>query len=106
MHLHTEAKALAQESWEQCEHDIDAAMDHLHQSCDGHDVAIYYGKAIEFCATQDTIDGEYWLEDCGSLIQAGDTFGAIACRIAFATLLVRSQGILMEIADNYEELEG
>ena len=105
MHLYTEAKALAKESWDQCDHDIDAAMDHLHESCDGHPVAIYYGKAIDFCATQDTSDGEQWLEDCDSLIVKGDTFGSIACRIAFSTLLVRSQEILQEIADNYEESE-
>ena len=105
MHLYTEAKALAQESWDQCDHDIDAAMDHLYESCDGHEVVIYYHKAIQFCADQDTSDGEEWLEDCESLAIKGDTFGSIACRIAFATLLVRSQEILQEIADNYEESE-
>jgi hypothetical protein len=97
MNLYKEAKELAQEAWEQSEHDIDEAMDFLHQSCDGHEVAIYYGKAIDFCANQDTSDGEDWLEDCESLIQKGDTFGSIACRIAFATLLVKSQEALQEI---------
>ena len=105
MHLYTEAKSIAQEAWEESEYDLDTATDYVHQSCDGHEIAIYYGKAIEFCATQETSDGEQWLEDCGSLIQEGDTFGSIACRIAFATLLVRSQAALQEIADQHEEEE-
>ena len=97
MHLYTEAKSLALEAWEESNHDLDEALDYLHQSCDGHEVAIYYGKAIEFCATQDTSDGEDYLEDCGSLVQAGDTFGSIACRIAYSTLLVAAQNVLNEI---------
>ena len=114
MHLHKEAKTLAQESWNEVveysgstdtESLLEFAEEHLHQSIDGHEVVIYYHKAIEFCATQDTSDGEDWLEDCGGIVQAGDTFGSIACRIAFATLLVASQEALQEIADNYEEEE-
>ena len=105
MHLYTEAKSIALEAWQESNHDIDAAMDFIHESCDGHELAIYFGKAIDFCATQDTSDGEQWLEDCGGIVQAGDTFGGIACRIAFATLLVASQEALQEIADNYEEEE-
>ena len=103
MHLYTEAKSLAQEAWEESGHALDEALDYLHQSCDGHEVSIYYGKAIGFCATQETNDGEQWLEDGDSLIQKGDTFGDIACRIAFATLLVASQEALQEIADLQEE---
>ena len=112
MHLYTEAKAIAKESWNEAieysgstdtESLLEFAEEHLHQSIDGHEIAIYYGKAIEFCATQETSDGEDWLEDCGGIVQAGDTFGGIACRIAFATLLVAAQEILQEIADNHEE---
>jgi len=103
MHLYTETKSLALEAWNESECDLDQAQDYLHQSCDGHEVAIYYGKAIEFCATQETNDGEQWLEDCGSLVQAGDTFGGIACRIAFATLYCAAMECLQEIADQYEE---
>jgi len=101
MHLYTEAKALALEAWNESECDFDTAQEYLHQSCDGHEVAIYYHKAIQFCSDQDTSDGEDFLEDCGSLVQDGDTFGQIACRIAFATLLVRSQEALQEIADQH-----
>ena len=103
MNLYTEAKAIALEAWNESGFDLDDAMEFIHESCDGHEIAIYYGKAIEFCATQDTSDGEQWLEDCDSIVQSGDTFGSIACRIAFATLLVATQEALNEIADQHEE---
>ena len=105
MHLYTEAKALALEAWNESEFDFEVAAWHVHQSCDGHEVAIYYGKAIEFCATQETSDGEDYLEDCGSLVQGGDTFGQIACRIAYATLYCAAMECLQEIADQYENEE-
>jgi len=105
MNLYIEAKAIALEAWNESGFDLDDAMDFVHQSCDGHEIAIYYAKAIEFCATQDTSDGEQWLEDCGCDVQPGETFGSIACRIAFATLLVATQEVLQEIADQHEESE-
>ena len=105
MHLYTEAKAIALEAWKESGFDLDDAMDFVHQSCDGHEISIYYGKAIEFCAAQDTSDGEDWLEDCGGIVQSGDTFGSIACRIAFATLYCAATESLVEIAEEYEELE-
>jgi hypothetical protein len=99
MHLYTEARALALEAFTEAEGDLEQAQEFLHQSCDGHEVAIYYHKAITFCAKQDTDAGEQWLEDCGGIAQAGDSFGAIACRIAFATLLVAAEDALHEIAE-------
>jgi len=105
MHLYTEAKSLALEAWNESERDLDQAQEYLHQSCDGHEIAIYYGKAIEFCATQDTSGGEDYLEDCDSLVQAGDTFGNIACRIAYATLYCAAMECLQEIADQHENEE-
>jgi len=105
MNLYTEAKAIALEAWNESNFDIDTAMEFSHESCDGHEISIYYAKAIEFCATQDTSEGEQWLDDCGGVVQSDDTFGDIACRIAFATLLVATQEALQEIADNYEESE-
>jgi len=105
MRLYTEAKSLALEAWNESERDLDQAQEYLHQSCDGHEIAIYYGKAIEFCATQDTSDGEEYLEDCGSIVQPGDTFGSIACRIAYATLYCAAMVQLQEIADQHEEEE-
>ena len=105
MHLYTEAKSLALAAWNESEFDLDQAQEYLHQSCDGHEIAIYYGKAIDFCATQETSDGEDYLEDCDSLVQQGDTFGQIACRIAYATLYCAAMECLQELADEQEEGE-
>jgi hypothetical protein len=105
MNLYTEAKAIALEAWNESGFDIDTAMDFIHESCDGHEISIYFYKGIQFCATHDTSDGEQWLEDCDSIIQEGDTFGGIACRIAFATLLVATQEALIEIEEEHKESE-
>ena len=99
MNLYTEAKAMAAEALEQAEGCFDTAQDYLHQTCDGHEIAIYYHKAIQFCAEQNTSDGEDWLEDCGGIAYGGDSFGTIACRIAFATLYVRARDALSEMQD-------
>ena len=97
MHLYTEAKAIALEAMRSCDGDTDAAQEFIHESCDGHETVIYYHKAIQFCADQDTSDGEAFLEDCGGIAQPGDTFGAIACRIAFATLYCAAIDCLHEL---------
>ena len=103
MNLYKEAKAIAQEAWEESEFNQDDAQDFIHESCDGHEVSIYYGKAINFCATVDTSEGESYLEDCGGIAQDGDSFGQIACRIAYATLLCASMSCLEEIIAEHEE---
>tara|TARA_R110000772_G_scaffold70467_2_gene155025 strand:+ start:47 stop:364 length:318 start_codon:yes stop_codon:yes gene_type:complete len=105
MHLYKEAKSIVSEAIEQVGTDRDELQQFIHESCDCHEVAIYYGKAIEFCATQDTNDGEQWLEDCGSLVQAGDTFGGISCRIAFATLYCACERVLEETLEDMESDE-
>jgi len=105
MHLYTEAMAMAREALEQSDGDFDAARDYLHQTCDAHECAIYYHKAIAFCAEQDTSAGEEWLEDCGGICQPGDSFGQIACRIAFATLYCAAQEALQEIEDDTESVD-
>ena len=112
MHIYTEAKSIAQEAWEEAQeqssdlYDIqELALEYIHNTCDGHEVAIYYHKAIRFCVDQDTSDGEDFLEDCGSLVKPSDTFRKIACRIAYATLYCAAMECLQEIADNYEEEE-
>ena len=102
MNLYTEAKEIAKEALEQAEGCFDTAQDYLHEICDGHQVSIYFHKAIEFCANQNTDDGEAWLNDCDGIAQVGDSFGTIACRIAFATLYVRSQDALHEMQDEAE----
>lgn len=98
--LHTWAHELAQEALEQSEDDYDRAAEFIHESCDGHEIAIYYGKAIEFCAHNDTSDGEGWLEECGGITQPGDTFGQIASRIAYATLYRAAIEALDEIVND------
>ena len=103
MNLYKEARAIALEAWEETDKDIDEAQDFIHQSCDSHEVAIYYGKAIQFCADQDTSDGEEFLEDCGGIAQEGDSFGQIACRIAFATLYCAAIECLNEIEQEETE---
>lgn len=102
MHLYTEARAIAAEALAAAEGDFDQAMEYIHADCDGHEVAIYYHKAIKFCAEQDTSAGEDMLEDCGGIAQPGDSFGAIACRIAFATLYVAAQEALAELESEAE----
>jgi CRP-like cAMP-binding protein len=99
MQLHIEARAIAQEAWNESDGDTDAAREFIHQSCDGHESVIYYHKAIEFCSEQNTDAGESWLEDCGGIVQPGDSFGQIACRITFATLLCAAESALEEIEE-------
>ena len=105
INLYKEARLLAQEAFDESrEYGCDAG-DMLHQSCDGHEIAIYYHKAIQFCADQDTSAGEEWLEDCGGIAQPGDSFGQIACRIAFATLYCAAQEALQDLEQEAEEAE-
>ena len=103
MNLYTEAMDIAKEALENAEGCFDTAHDYLHETVDGHEVGIYYHKAIQFCADQNTSRGEEWLEDCGGISQEGDSFGAIACRIAFATLYVAAQDALHELQDEMED---
>lgn len=103
MNLYTEARAIAKECLTSAEGDFDTAFDYIHETCDSHEVAIYYHKAIKFCAEQDTSAGEEWLEDVGGIAQPGDTFGNIACRIAFATLYVAAQEALEELREEAEQ---
>lgn len=102
MNLYKESRAIALEAWQESGHDKDAAREYLHQSCDGHEVAIYCGKAIDFCAEQRTDEGEQWLEDSGGIAQTGDSFGAIACRVAFATLLCACESALSDIIAEHD----
>lgn len=95
--LYNEAREIAREALTESSGDFDEARDFIYQSCDGHEVAIYYHKALTFCADHNTSDGEQWLEDCGGIAQPGDSFGQFACRIAFATLLCAAESALAEM---------
>jgi hypothetical protein len=99
MNLYKEAKAIVSDAIDQVGIDRDDLQEFIQQSVDGHEVAIYFGKAIDFCATHNTDSGEAYLEDCGGIVQDGDTFGGIACRIAFATLLCACNEVLEETLD-------
>ena len=102
--LQLEAERLARDAWEDSGGDYEDAMDFLYPSCDVHEWAIYYHHGIKLCACNDTSDGEEWLEEVnGSIAQPGDSFGKIACRIAFASLLVAAQEYLADIERESEE---
>ena len=103
MNLYTEAKLIAADAVEESREYGEDVHDLIHQSCDSHEVAIYHHKGIQFCATQDTDAGEDWLEDCGGIAHPGDSFGQIACRIAFATLLCAAQEALAELESEQED---
>lgn len=102
MDLYREAQDNAREALRVAEGDFDIAYDYLHETVGNHGVAIYYGQAIQFCSEHDTSDGEQYLEDCGGIAQEGDSFGMIACRVAYATLLCRSQDALREFQEEME----
>jgi len=102
MHLYTEAQSIAREAWAESACDYDTALDFIHQSCDGHEVSIYYHKAIKFCSEQDTSEGEDCLEEIGGIAHEGDSFGAIACRIAFATLYCAACEALNDVQEESE----
>ena len=97
MNLYKEANDIAQEAWEESEFNQDAAQEFIYESCGDYEVCIHHGKAIEFCASVDTSEGESYLECRGGIAQDGDSFGRIACRIAHATLLRKSLSCLEEI---------
>jgi len=101
MNLHHEAKEIARQAFEEAREYGQDATDMVHQICDSHEVAIFYHKAIQFCADQDTSAGEEFLEDSGSIAQFGDSFGQIACRIAFATLYMAAMEELSELESEY-----
>jgi len=103
MNVYKEAETIAKEIMQECNGDRDTAFGLAHEYCDGHEIAIYYHKGIKFCAEHDTSEGEQWLEDCGGIAQPGDSFGQIACRIAFADLLCAVQSEIDELAEAAEE---
>ena len=102
--LSEEAYEIADEAWQETK-DRDAAIDFIHETCDGHELSIYYGKAIDFCAANDTTCGEDYLDDIGGISQKGDTFGGIACRLAYACLVTSELACLDGIIDEDEEEE-
>jgi hypothetical protein len=76
----------------------DEMIDRIWETVDGHQWVIYYHHAIQLCANCNTDEGEVFLEDTGGT-QAGDTFGGIACKIAFGELYFRTCQELNEMID-------
>lgn len=98
MNLYEEAMTIAKEAWDDTEC-FDIAYERIWEACDNHEISIYYYKGIQFCADHNTSRGEEYLEDCGGISREGDSFGTIACRIAYATLLVAAQDALHEYTE-------
>lgn len=94
--LYVEANQIVIDAIGECGLDRDALQKYVQKYCGGHEVTIYFGKGINFCASNDTSEGEAHLEDCGGLVQGGDSFGDIACRIAYATLYVKCLELIEE----------
>lgn len=109
MNMYIEAQSYAKELIEEAleagmatQQEIEEyAFDLVPAFCDGLGCVIYYHQAIEFCAKNNTSEGEEWLEDCGGIAQPGDSFGQIACRIAYATMMV---AIEQEIREQVEQM--
>lgn len=102
MNLYKEAQEIAQEAIKECgRYDECALQEYVWQSCDGHRVSFIYHEGITFCAEQNTSRGEEWLEECGGIVQEDDSFGAIACRIAYATLYVAAMDALHEMLEEH-----
>jgi hypothetical protein len=100
--LYTESLEIAKQVLEDSQGDFSDAQDLLLELCDSHEISIYFGKAIQFCADVNTSGGEAYLEDCGGIVQRGDSFSQIACRVAWATLYCAAQERLSELEQESE----
>ena len=94
--LYTEANEIVTQAIAECGLDRESVLEYVSESCDSHEIAIYHYKAIKFCAENDTSAGESFLEDCGGIAQTGDSFGQIACRVAYATLYTKCMELVEE----------
>lgn len=104
MNLYRKAQIIALEAWEESESDLDIAQELIVQAAESTEEAIYYHKGIQFCCDNNTNEGEQWIEDIyGNIAREGDSFGQIACRIAFATIYCAAMDCLHEIEKESEE---
>ena len=103
MNLYKEARAIAEDAWKESQGDFDMAQDYIIQSCDGHEISIYFYHAMKAIADWNTDEGEQWLKDCGGIAQPGDSFGQIACRVAYATLYCAAMEWLSELEEKESE---
>ncbi len=104
MNLYQQARRIALEAWEESAHDVDDAEEFVWQSAESTEEAIYHYKGIQFCCDNNTDDGEQWIEDAfGNIAREGESFGQIACRIAWATIGCAAMDCLREIEEESEE---
>ena len=111
--LRQQAKGIALAAWEEVgeewpdsddvDHRAETARDYIHESCDGHEAAIYIYRAWQVCANVNTSDGEQFLEDCGGISQPGDSINAIMCRLAYAVLYCAACDALNDILEKEAE---
>ena len=85
--IHTRINEMASEILEEANNNLDEALDLCHEYADGLDVVIYYGKAIDYCANNNTDRGEEYIEEMGGF--NATHFGGIACELAFADIYQR-----------------
>jgi hypothetical protein len=112
--LWAECKSLAAEIFEEFKRDHGADFDpedyrddmndRAHETADGHAWVIYTYRAIQLCSDCDTTRGEEFLDDIGG-VEKGDTFGGIACKIAYGEIRRRVEEELDEIINAYEPEE-
>lgn len=93
-------KEMASEIIEQSD-TLDDAMDLCHEYADSLDTVIYYHKAIQFCANENTERGESFIDDTGGFGEC-KTFSEIACQLAFAEIYCRLQEQVQEVWENEE----
>jgi hypothetical protein len=88
-----QAESIANIAFIECDGDLDAAMDYIHETCDGHEWVIYYYKALKICADCNVQMGEMFLEEIG--VPENPTIGSIASIIVYAELRGRAEAHLM-----------
>ena len=97
--LNLEAKSIAQEAFnESTEYnngDEDSMLEHVQQSCDGHEWVIYYYKAMKLVTECNTDRGDQFLEDTG--MPADVTIHKLATIVAYGELDGRAQEALAEL---------
>ena len=104
MNLYKHAKSIAEEALEEAAGSEGYTPQSLIQlTCAYHDASVYYRDGIAFCNEQDTDKGAAWLDEGGGIAYTGDTFGAIACRLAFATLCVAALKCLDELLEQQKD---
>ena len=103
MYLIKEAQEIAREALKEADGCFYGARLLIDVMCENHELSIYDGKAIQFCAEHNTSHGEDFLEETqGCIGLEGDSFGSIARKVAWATLAVLSNEALEKFEEEAE----